>query len=126
LSVHYFATVTGIDAHKAMPSVLQDTKKAAIFGHSMGGHGALTLYLKYPSLYRSASAFAPITNPTKAPWGHKAFAGPNGNDGYLKGGIEEGKQWDATELLQQSKGRKVDILVDTVRSVPSRGLCALR
>jgi S-formylglutathione hydrolase len=80
----------------------------------MGGHGALTLYLKNPSLYTSASGFAPITNPTKAPWGIKAFSGPDGNDGYLQGGVEEGKQWDATELLKQSSGRKVSILVDTV------------
>jgi S-formylglutathione hydrolase len=81
----------------------------------MGGHGALTLYLKYPSLYRSASAFSAVANPTQCPWGIKAFAGPNGNDGYLKGGIEEGKEWDACELLQRAKGREVDILVDTVR-----------
>lgn len=51
-----------------------------IFGHSMGGHGALTLYLKYPDLYKSASAFSPIVAPSQVPWGHKAFAGYIGSD----------------------------------------------
>jgi S-formylglutathione hydrolase len=77
----------------------------------MGGHGALSLYLKNLSSstpYRSASAFAPIANSTKAPWGEKAFGG------YLKGGIDEGKQYDATELLgsQEVKGKDLKILVD--------------
>lgn len=78
-------------------------------GHSMGGHGALTLYLKNlsSSKYRSASAFAPIANSTQAPWGEKALGG------YLKGGVEEGKEWDATELLKsKGKGEDVKILVD--------------
>ncbi|KAM0754093.1 carbohydrate esterase family 1 protein [Meredithblackwellia eburnea MCA 4105] len=100
-----------------LPSVLKeagfplDLSRSSIFGHSMGGHGALTLYLKSlegPSPYLSASAFAPITNPTKAPWGEKAFAG------YLKGGVEEGKNWDATELLKKvPAGTKVNLLLDT-------------
>ena len=46
-----------------------------IFGHSMGGHGALTLALKHRDLYRSVSAFAPICAPTQCPWGEKAFTG---------------------------------------------------
>ena len=46
---------------------------AGIFGHSMGGHGALTLALRNAGLYRSVSAFAPICAPTEVPWGHKAF-----------------------------------------------------
>src|SRR4028118_2065088 len=52
----------------------------SIFGHSMGGHGALTIALKNPDRYRSVSAFAPISAPTRAPWGKKAFSnylGPN-------------------------------------------------
>jgi S-formylglutathione hydrolase len=44
-----------------------------IFGHSMGGHGALSIALKNPSLYRSVSAFAPIVAPSQVPWGEKAF-----------------------------------------------------
>ncbi|KZO92812.1 carbohydrate esterase family 1 protein [Calocera viscosa TUFC12733] len=79
-----------------------DLNRQSIMGHSMGGHGALVLYLKTLALgkYASCSAFAPITNPTLCPWGTKAFAG------YLKGGVEEGKEWDATELLRsgQAKG----------------------
>ena len=51
-----------------------------IFGHSMGGHGALTLALRNPGLYRSVSAFAPIAAPTQVPWGQKAFAGYLGPD----------------------------------------------
>lgn len=51
-----------------------------IFGHSMGGHGALTLALRHPEIYKSLSAFAPISAPTKCPWGHKAFAGYLGDD----------------------------------------------
>jgi S-formylglutathione hydrolase len=90
-----------------------DTKNASIFGHSMGGHGALTLYLNHGGLYKSASAFAPICNPINAPWGKKAFAGPNGNDGYLAGGIEEGKKYDATEIIANKKGENINILVDS-------------
>lgn len=51
-----------------------------IMGHSMGGHGALTLALKRPDLYRSVSAFAPIVAPTQVPWGQKAFLGYLGED----------------------------------------------
>jgi S-formylglutathione hydrolase len=72
----------------------------------MGGHGALVLYLKNLDKYQSASAFAPIANPTKAPWGEKAFGG------YLRGGVEEGKAYDATELIGQVKGQALNIKVD--------------
>ena len=54
--------------------------KVGIFGHSMGGHGALTLALKYSALFKSVSAFAPICAPTQCPWGHKAFTGYLGAD----------------------------------------------
>jgi S-formylglutathione hydrolase len=76
----------------------------------MGGHGALTLYLKVADSsdpFRSVSAFAPVANPTKSPWGIKAF------QGYLKGGIEEGRAHDATELVGTVKS-KVNILIDYV------------
>jgi len=102
-----------------LPSLLSksdlpiDTSKASVFGHSMGGHGALTLYLKYPNLFKSSSAFAPICNPVNAPWGKKAFSGPSGDDGYLAGGMEEGKKHDATELLAGKKGETVNILIDS-------------
>jgi S-formylglutathione hydrolase len=78
-----------------------------IFGHSMGGHGALTLALKNPELYSSVSAFAPVSAPTRAPWGKKAFSG------YL--GPDEGdwREHDASELVRHrpfADGR--NILVD--------------
>ncbi|KAF7436621.1 hypothetical protein PC9H_003454 [Pleurotus ostreatus] len=84
-----------------------DFKRQSIFGHSMGGHGALTLYLASKSKqYRSASAFSPICNPTKCPWGEKAFKG------YLQNGIEEAKaQYDATELIAKTTD-SVHILID--------------
>lgn len=52
-----------------------DTSNASITGHSMGGHGALTIALKNPGVFKSLSAFAPICNPCNVPWGTKAFTG---------------------------------------------------
>jgi len=57
-----------------------DLRRSGIMGHSMGGHGALTIGLKNPDKYRSLSAFAPISAPTQVPWGQKAFAGYLGAD----------------------------------------------
>lgn len=57
-----------------------DTSRAGIFGHSMGGHGALTLGLNNPQQFRSISAFAPIASPMRCPWGEKALAGYLGPD----------------------------------------------
>ena len=57
-----------------------DASKVGIFGHSMGGHGALVLALRYPDLYQSVSAFAPIAAPSQCPWGQKAFSGYLGED----------------------------------------------
>lgn len=56
------------------------TDKQSIFGHSMGGHGALVLALKNPEFYTSVSAFAPIVSPTQVPWGHKALGAYLGDD----------------------------------------------
>ncbi|KDQ17776.1 carbohydrate esterase family 1 protein [Botryobasidium botryosum FD-172 SS1] len=108
-SKHYnmFSFIT-----EELPEVLKssglpiDPHRQSIFGHSMGGHGAITLHLLKPGQYRSASAFSPILNPTQAPWGHKAFGG------YLAGGTEEGKKWDATELISTAKGRRLNIRID--------------
>ncbi|WP_418320827.1 S-formylglutathione hydrolase [Piscinibacter sakaiensis] len=55
-------------------------QRLGLFGHSMGGHGALTLSLRHPGLFASVSAFAPICAPTRCPWGHKAFTGYLGQD----------------------------------------------
>ncbi|OCK74736.1 S-formylglutathione hydrol [Lepidopterella palustris CBS 459.81] len=83
-----------------------DSERVSITGHSMGGHGALTLFLKNPGLYKSVSAFAPIANPTNCPWGQKAFKGYFGEDQQGKW-----KEHDATELVKQWKG-PLDILID--------------
>lgn len=64
-----------------------------IFGHSMGGHGALTLALRHPGLFTSVSAFAPIVAPSRVPWGQKAFSR------YLGGDQEAWRAYDAVELL---------------------------
>ena len=70
---------------------------AGIFGHSMGGHGALTIALKNPGTYRSVSAFAPIVAPMQCPWGKKAFTG------YLGPDREAWRDYDATELVADSR-----------------------
>lgn len=67
-----------------------------IFGHSMGGHGALTIALKNPGRYRSVSAFAPISAPTRAPWGKKIFAN------YLGPDEEAWREHDASEIVRKS------------------------
>ena len=89
-----------------------DSSRVSITGHSMGGHGALTLFLKNPGMYKSVSAFAPISNPLKAPWGEKAFKGYFGESEWQKRGAEH----DATELVKEWKGDKLDILIDVVRT----------
>lgn len=82
-----------------------DHERVGIFGHSMGGHGALTLALRHPDLYQSVSAFAPITAPMHCPWGQKAFAG------YLGSCQESWREHDATALIEA--GYQVpDILID--------------
>jgi S-formylglutathione hydrolase len=70
-----------------------DANRCGIFGHSMGGHGALVLALRNPDLFKSVSAFAPIAAPSRAPWGEKAFAG------YLGAEREAWRAYDATELM---------------------------
>ncbi len=74
-----------------------DMSRAGIFGHSMGGHGALTLALKYPPLFRSVSAFAPIAAPMLCAWGEKAFSG------YLGADKEVWKKHDASALMSARK-----------------------
>jgi len=74
-----------------------DLQRLGIFGHSMGGHGALTLALRHPGVFKSVSAFAPIANPIHCPWGQKAFAG------YLGDNHAEWAQHDATSLMAAQK-----------------------
>ncbi|AJY42313.1 S-formylglutathione hydrolase [Burkholderia humptydooensis] len=85
-----------------------DGARLGIFGHSMGGHGALVLALRHPDLYRSVSAFAPIAAPSRCPWGEKAFSG------YLGGDREAWKQYDASELVARADAKRFaeGILID--------------
>jgi S-formylglutathione hydrolase len=70
-----------------------DTDRQGITGHSMGGHGALSIGLKNPGIYRSISAFAPISNPSNCPWGRKAL----GN--YLGDDRSAWRAYDTTEII---------------------------
>lgn len=83
-----------------------DTSRCGLFGHSMGGHGALTLGLKYPERFHSLSAFAPISSPMNCPWGEKAL-------GQYLG--EDRKQWqqaDSCFLIREHGATAPRILVD--------------
>jgi S-formylglutathione hydrolase len=84
------------------------TKTRSISGHSMGGHGALTLALNHPDLFRSVSAFAPIASPTRCAWGEKAFTA------YLGGDLAAWDRHDAAKLIEAGAARVVydDILID--------------
>ena len=82
-------------------------ERTGIFGHSMGGHGALMLALRNPHVYRTVSAFAPICSPSRCPWGRKAFTR------YLGEDAAAWAAYDAVELLK-ARGARVfpEILVD--------------
>ena len=84
------------------------TKTRSISGHSMGGHGALTLALRHPHLFRSVSAFAPISSPTRCPWGEKAFTAYLGPDRTIW------EAHDAARLVEAGAAHGVydDILID--------------
>ena len=79
--------------------------KAGVLGHSMGGHGALTLALRHPGRFVSVSAFAPICAPSEVPWGEKAFAG------YLGDDTRQWRERDAVALIASGL-RLPDLLVD--------------
>lgn len=82
-----------------------DGDRAGIFGHSMGGHGALTIALRNPGRYRSVSAFAPISSPVNSPWGQKALGG------YLGPDREAWRDHDACDLIGRAR-EKLPLLVD--------------
>lgn len=82
-----------------------DMGRIGLSGHSMGGHGALTLHLKNPDLYKSCSAFAPISNPVNVPWGQKAF------NGYLGDDQSHWAAYDAASLVLNRPSRAT-ILID--------------
>ncbi len=93
-----------------LPSLIEknfpaDMKKQGVFGHSMGGHGALTVALKNPDIYKSCSAFAPIVEPSTADWSVKALGA------YLGGGPEDWKEYDACALVS-SGARFSEFLID--------------
>jgi S-formylglutathione hydrolase len=80
-------------------------KQLALSGHSMGGHGALTLAFKNPDLFQSASAFAPICSPMETPWGQKAF------QAYLGDDKQDWAAHDASHLATQTAWRR-PLLID--------------
>jgi S-formylglutathione hydrolase len=82
-----------------------DPDRVGIFGHSMGGHGALTIALRNPGRYRSVSAFAPISSPMRCPWGEKALGG------YLGPDRETWRDHDACDLVGRASER-LPLLVD--------------
>ena len=82
-----------------------DMSRQGITGHSMGGHGALTLHLKHPQLYRSVSAFSPIVAPTQVPWGQKAFTA------YLGDDRDAWREYDACELVKR-RTSAAHVLID--------------
>lgn len=85
------------ELYRIATSVLPgNPQHVGIFGHSMGGHGALVLAQRYPEKFRSVSAFAPIAAPTQCPWGHKAFGG------YLGSDQTQWAKHDASKLMEQS------------------------
>eukprot|EP01084_Bolivina_argentea_P166480 289006_1 len=101
-----------------LPLLLRDanlplqTNNASIFGHSMGGHGALISFLRNPRLYKSVSAFSPICNPINCRWGQKCFSNYLGD---MNKNLNEWKQYDATELLGNFVpigDSELDILID--------------
>jgi len=107
-SAHYkmFTYIT-----QELPKIIVDhfpilENSQSITGHSMGGHGALICAMKNPGRYRSVSAFAPISNPSEAPWGQKAFTG------YLGANREQWKKYDATELIKSYEGPELNLLID--------------
>ena len=83
-----------------------NASRHGILGHSMGGHGAITLHLKHPDKYKTCSAFSPITSPAQVPWGQKAFTAYLGEVNPLW------ELYDATEIVQERQSR-AHILIDT-------------
>ncbi len=112
------ATQSPFDTHYQMRSYIEeelpaliaaqfpaDMTRQAIMGHSMGGHGALTVALRHPERFKSVSAFAPIVSPLNCPWGEKALAG------YLGTDRATWSDYDACALIE-SGARLADLLVD--------------
>jgi S-formylglutathione hydrolase len=92
-----------------LPQIIESnfnvSKQKSIFGHSMGGHGALMIALRNPDKYQSVSAFSPIVAPSQTPWGQKALKGYLGNDKQLW------KKYDSCELVKTSTN-KLPLFID--------------
>jgi len=91
-----------------------DPRRVGIFGHSMGGHGALTVALKNPGYFRSVSAFAPISSAMRCPWGEKALAG------YLGSDRAHWREYDAAALVEERGWRGPPLLIDQGSDDPFR------
>ena len=88
-----------------------DMERQGISGHSMGGHGALTVSLRNPGRFRSTSAFAPIVSPMNCPWGEKALTG------YIGANKAAWREYDAVALIEDG-ARLPELLVDQGRADP--------
>lgn len=86
-----------------------DMQRQGITGHSMGGHGALTIALRNPDRFRSVSAFAPIVSPLNCPWGEKALTG------YLGDDRSKWREYDACALIEDG-ARVAELLIDQGRA----------
>ncbi len=102
---HMYSYITRELQELVIENFAADPDRQGITGHSMGGHGALTIGLKNPQLFRSVSAFSPICAPMQCPWGQKAL------DGYLGEDRSAWLEYDAVELIRQGH-RSDEILVD--------------
>ncbi len=93
-----------------LPDLIEDhfpvSQKRSIFGHSMGGHGALVIALRNPDRYSSVSAFSPIVAPTQVPWGQKIFSA------YLGDDRNAWKNYDTVELVKSMSGTRLPLLID--------------
>lgn len=103
---HMYSYVTGELPALIFKHFPARADRQGIFGHSMGGHGALTIGLSNPDTYQSISAFAPIVAPSQCPWGEKAL------DGYLGDDRETWQKHDATELVRAGARHPQTLLID--------------
>lgn len=127
LSYRMYSYVT-----REVPELIQSlrvarTDRQSIFGHSMGGHGALVCALRNPAQYRSVSAFAPISAPMQCPWGVKAFTGYLGQDKtawaqYDASALVAAKRYDRTILVDQGTADK--FLADQLKPELLEAACA--
>jgi len=94
------------DLMAALDAFPVDKVRMGVTGHSMGGHGALTLAVRHPDLFRTVSAFAPISSPTRCPWGEKAFTA------YLGADHRRWGEHDAALLIEAGEAGFKELLVD--------------